>query len=120
MIEIKNEKIAPLPENMAQRYKSLYRLQAELTKSSECSSVSVDVQFFENDDRIIRSIQVRGLDQDGNAIQYYKSYYRNGQLSEGGLIKNGRYEESVQFHEDGTPSGKPLLKAMKDKVSGRV
>ena len=114
MIEIKNEKIAPLPENMVQRNKELYRLSDSLTKQSGCSSVSVDVHFFDGDDRRIRSILVKGKDQEGSDICYFKNYYRNGQLSEGGLIKDGKYQEPhLSFNEDGTPQPAPLPPAVK-------
>ena len=116
MIEIKNEKINPLPENMAERYRALYRLQSDLTKKSECISTSIDIQFFDGDDRRIRSILVRGKDQEGNDVSYFKNYYRNGQLSEGGRIKNGQYEEHISFYEDGTPEKSALTQAIKGRL----
>ena len=116
MIEIKNEKISPLPENMAERYKTLYRLHSDLTKKSECTSTSIDVQFFDGDDRRIRSIIVSGKDKDGNNVSFFKNYYRNGQLSEGGRIKNGQYEELLSFYEDGTPENSVLSQAIKNKL----
>ena len=117
MIEIKNEKIAPLPENMAERYKTLYRLQSELTKKSECSSVSVDIQFFDDDDRRIRSVLVKGKNTEGSDLSYFKNYYRNGQLSEAGSIKDGKYQEPhIFFYENGTPKSDLPFKAVKDRL----
>ncbi len=115
MIEIKNEKIAPLPENMVQRNKELYRLSDSLKKQSGCSSVSVEIGFFDGDDRRIRSILVKGKDQEGSNVCYFKYYYRKtGQLSEGGWIKDGKYQEPhLSFNEDGTPQPTPLPPAVK-------
>ena len=116
MIEIKNEQIASLPENMSERYKVLYRLQSELTKKSECGSVSVDIQFFDDDDRRIRSVSVEGKNSEGADIRYFKNYYRNGQLSEAGYTKDGKYQEPhLFFNEDGTPKT-VSPKALKDKL----
>ena len=117
MIEIKNEKIEPLPENMTQRYKEMYRLQATLTKDSECKSVEVDIHFFDGDDRKIRSIRTKGVDQEGHTIICFKNYYRNGQLSEGGVMKDGQYQEPhVFFNEDGTPQANFVSKEIQKRL----